>query len=315
MSLPNSLGGKTLFVTGATRGIGLAIALRAARDGANIVVAAKTAEAHPKLPGTIYTAAKEIEAAGGQALPLVVDVRDEASVQEAVEKAVAQFGGIDICVNNASAISLTGVLSTDMKRYDLMHQVNTRGTFLTSKACIPYLKKAQNPHVLMLSPPLDMSPRWFGPHVAYTMATFGMSMCVLGMAEEFKGDGIAFNALWPRTGIATAAIQFALAGEEGLRHCRTVEIMADAAHAIFLKPSRDFSGNFLIDDDVLYLKSDDALKPEFEAAGSQGFDPFGDGKPMAYWSAPAEALDDQDLLLEWSRKSLEVAARKKAKAR
>ncbi|HWU80483.1 MAG TPA: NAD(P)-dependent oxidoreductase, partial [Caulobacter sp.] len=221
-------------------------------DGANIVIAAKTAEAHPKLPGTIYTAAKEIEAAGGQALPLVVDVRDEASVQEAVEKAAAQFGGIDICVNNASAISLTGTLSTDMKRYDLMHQVNTRGTFLTSKACIPYLKKAQNPHVLMLSPPLDMSPRWFGPHVAYTMAKFGMSMCVLGMAEEFKGDGIAFNALWPRTGIATAAIQFALAGEEGLRHCRTVEIMADAAHAIFLKPSREFSGHFLIDDTFLY---------------------------------------------------------------
>jgi citronellol/citronellal dehydrogenase len=247
-----SLKNKTLFVTGASRGIGLAIALRAARDGANIVIAAKTAEAHPKLPGTIYTAAKEIEAAGGQALPLVVDVREEASIQEAVEKAVAQFGGIDICVNNASAISLTGALSTDMKRYDLMHQVNTRGTFLTSKACIPHLKKAQNPHVLMLSPPLDMSPRWFGSHVAYTMAKFGMSMCVLGMAEEFKGDGIAFNALWPRTGIATAAIQFALAGEEGLRHCRTVEIMADAAHAIFNKPSREFSGNFLIDDTFLY---------------------------------------------------------------
>jgi citronellol/citronellal dehydrogenase len=276
-----SLKGKTLFVTGASRGIGLAIALRAARDGANVVVAAKTAEAHPKLPGTIYSAAAEIEAAGGQAvprggalrppapappprpaaaraaaggkaLPLVVDVRDEANVQEAVEKAVATFGGIDICVNNASAISLTGVLSTDMKRYDLMHQINTRGTFLTTKTCIPYLKKAENPHVLMLSPPLDMSPRWFGPHVAYTMAKFGMSMCVLGMAEEFKSDGIAFNALWPRTGIATAAIQFALAGEEGLRHCRTPEIMADAAHAIFSKPSRDFSGQFLIDDTFLY---------------------------------------------------------------
>ncbi|PIB90461.1 NAD(P)-dependent oxidoreductase [Caulobacter sp. FWC2] len=252
MSQANSLRGKTLFVTGASRGIGLAIALRAARDGANIVIAAKTAEAHPKLPGTIYTAAKEIEDAGGKALPLVVDVREEANVQEAVEKAVAQFGGIDICVNNASAISLTGVLSTDMKRYDLMHQINTRGTFVTSKACIPYLKKAENPHVLMLSPPLDMSPRWFGSHVAYTMAKFGMSMCVLGMAEEFKSDGIAFNALWPRTGIATAAIQFALAGDEGLKHCRTVEIMADAAHAIFCKPSREFSGNFLIDDTFLY---------------------------------------------------------------
>lgn len=252
MSPAASLRGKTLFVTGASRGIGLAIALRAARDGANIVIAAKTAEAHPKLPGTIYTAAKEIEDAGGKALPLVVDVREEASVQEAVEKAVAQFGGIDICVNNASAISLTPTLMTDMKRYDLMHQINTRGTFVTSKACIPYLKKAENPHVLMLSPPLDMSPRWFGSHVAYTMAKFGMSMCVLGMAEEFKSDGVAFNALWPRTGIATAAIQFALTGEEGLRHCRTVEIMADAAHAVFLKPSREFSGNFLIDDTFLY---------------------------------------------------------------
>ncbi len=247
-----SLKGKTLFVTGASRGIGLAIALRAARDGANVVIAAKTADPHPKLPGTIYTAAAEIEAAGGQALPLVVDVREEANVQEAVEKAVARFGGIDICVNNASAISMTGTLSTDMKRYDLMHQINTRGTFVTSKACIPYLKKAENPHVLMLSPPLDMSPRWFGPHVAYTMAKFGMSMCVLGMAEEFKSEGIAFNALWPRTGIATAAIQFALAGEEGLKHCRTPEIMADAAYAMFNKPSREFSGNFLIDDTFLY---------------------------------------------------------------
>lgn len=247
-----SLKNKTLFVTGASRGIGLAIALRAARDGANIVIAAKTAEAHPKLPGTIYSAAAEIEAAGGKALPLIVDVREEASVYEAVEKAVATFGGIDICVNNASAISITGTLSTEMKRYDLMHQVNGRGTFLTSKACIPHLKKAENPHVLMLSPPLDMKPRWFAPHVAYSMAKYNMSLCVLGMAEEFRADGIAFNALWPRTGIATAAIQFALTGEEGLRHCRTPEIMADAAHAIFGKPSREFSGNFLIDDSFLY---------------------------------------------------------------
>ena len=247
-----SLSGKTLFITGASRGIGLSIALRAARDGANVVVAAKTADPHPKLPGTIYTAADEIAAAGGQALPLVVDVRDEASVQSAGDQAVERFGGIDILVNNASAISLTGTLSTDMKRYDLMHQVNTRGTFLTSKACIPHLKKSANPHVLMLSPPLDMSPRWFGGHVAYTMAKFGMSMCVLGMAKEFEADGIAFNALWPRTGIATAAIQFALTGEEGLRHCRTPEIMADAAHAIFQKPSRAFTGQFLIDDTFLY---------------------------------------------------------------
>jgi citronellol/citronellal dehydrogenase len=249
-----SLAGKTLFVTGASRGIGLAIALRAARDGANIAIAAKTAEPHKHLPGTIYSAAEEIEKAGGKALPLIVDVREEANVYEAVEKAAAAFGGIDICVNNASAISLTGTLATDMKRYDLMHQINTRGTFLTSKACIPHLKRAANPHVLMLSPPLDMAPRWFAPHVAYTMAKFGMSMCVLGMAEEFRPDGIAFNALWPRTGIATAAIQFALAGEEGMRQCRTVEIMADAAHAIFEKPARGFTGNFLIDDSFLYAE-------------------------------------------------------------
>jgi citronellol/citronellal dehydrogenase len=247
-----SLQGKTLFVTGASRGIGLAIALRAARDGANVVIAAKTAEPHPKLPGTIYTAAEEIEAAGGKALPLIVDVREEASVMAAVEAAVARFGGIDICVNNASAISLTGTLATDMKRYDLMNQINARGTYLTSKACIPHLKRSANPHVLMLSPPLDMSPKWFAGHTAYTMAKFGMSMCVLGMSAEFAGDGIAFNALWPRTGIATAAIKFALAGDEGMRRCRTVEIMADAAHAIFEKPAREFTGNFLIDDSFLY---------------------------------------------------------------
>jgi citronellol/citronellal dehydrogenase len=247
-----SLAGKTLFITGASRGIGLAIALRAAKDGANIAIAAKTAEPHRHLPGTIYTAAEEIETAGGKALPLVVDVRDEANVLEAVEKTAAAFGGIDICVNNASAIQLTGTLATDMKRYDLMHQINTRGTFLTSKACLPHLKRASNPHVLMISPPLDMSPRWFGPHVAYTMAKFGMSMCVLGMAAEFKEDGVAFNALWPRTGIATAAIQFALGGEQGMRQCRTPQIMADAAHAVFEKPARTFSGNFLIDDTFLY---------------------------------------------------------------
>jgi citronellol/citronellal dehydrogenase len=247
-----SLQGKTLFITGASRGIGLAIALRAAKDGANIAIAAKTAEPHRHLPGTIYSAADDIEKAGGKALPLVVDVRDEASVLQAVERTVEIYGGIDICVNNASAIQLTGTLATDMKRYDLMHQINTRGTYLTSKACIPHLKRAANPHVLMLSPPLDMSPRWFAPHVAYTMAKFGMSMCVLGMAAEFKDDGIAFNALWPRTGIATAAIQFALGGEEGMRQCRTPQIMADAAHAIFLKPAREFTGRFLIDDSLLY---------------------------------------------------------------
>jgi len=247
-----SLEGKTLFVTGASRGIGLAIALRAARDGANVAIAAKTSEPHKHLPGTIYSAAEAIEKAGGKALPLMVDVRDEASVYAAVEATVARFGGIDICVNNASAIQLTGTLATDMKRYDLMNQVNARGSYLTSKACIPHLKRSANPHVLMLSPPLDMSPQWFQGHVAYTMAKFGMSMCVLGMAAEFKADGIAFNALWPRTGIATAAIQFALAGEDGMKQCRTTDIMADAAHAIFMKKAREFSGNFLIDDSFLY---------------------------------------------------------------
>ncbi|MBU3973756.1 MAG: NAD(P)-dependent oxidoreductase [Alphaproteobacteria bacterium] len=247
-----SLQGKTLFITGASRGIGLAIGLRAARDGANVVIAAKTAEAHKHLPGTIYSAAAEIEAAGGQALPLIVDVRDEASVLAAVEAAVARFGGIDICVNNASAIQLTGTLATDMKRYDLMHQVNARGTFLVSKACIPHLKQAPNPHILALSPPLDLSPKWFGPHVAYTMAKYSMSLAMLGMAEEFRADGIACNALWPRTGIATAAIEFALTGKAGLAHCRTPGIMADAAHAIFTSPSRELTGRFLIDDSFLY---------------------------------------------------------------
>jgi citronellol/citronellal dehydrogenase len=251
-----SLAGKTLFITGASRGIGLAIGLRAARDGANVAIAAKTAEAHPKLPGTIYSAAAEIEAAGGKALPLIVDVRDEASVYDAVERTVAAFGGIDICVNNASAISLTPTEATDMKRYDLMHQINARGTFLTTKACIPHLKRAANPHVLALSPPLDMSPHWFGRHVAYTVAKYNMSMFMMGMADEYKDDGIAFNGLWPRTGIATAAIQFALAGDEGMKHCRTVDIMADAAHAIFLKKASAFSGNFLIDDSFLYAEGE-----------------------------------------------------------
>ncbi|HEX4199471.1 MAG TPA: NAD(P)-dependent oxidoreductase [Caulobacteraceae bacterium] len=251
-----SLSGKTLFVTGASRGIGLAIALRCAREGANVAIAAKTAEPHKHLPGTIYTAAEAIEQAGGKALPLIVDVRDDANVYDAVEQTVARFGGIDICVNNASAISLTGVEATDMKRYDLMNQINARGTFLTSKACIPHLKRAANPHVLNLSPPLDMSPRWFAGHVAYSMAKFGMSMCVLGMAEEYRADGVAFNALWPRTGIATAAIRFALAGDEGMKACRTVDIMADAAHAIFEKPARSFTGNFLIDDSFLYAEGE-----------------------------------------------------------
>jgi len=247
-----SLKNKTLFITGASRGIGLAIALRAARDGANVAIAAKTAEPHPKLPGTIYTAAEAIERAGGKALPQVVDVRDEASVAAAVKHVVEKFGGIDICVNNASAIQLTPTTMTDMKRYDLMHQVNTRGTFMVSKYCVPHLKRAANPHILNLSPPLDMNERWFSPHVAYTMAKYGMSLCVLGMAGEFRADGIAVNALWPRTGIATAAIRNALAGDDGMKMCRTPDIMADAAHVILTKPAREFTGNFCIDDTLLW---------------------------------------------------------------
>jgi citronellol/citronellal dehydrogenase len=243
--------GKTLFITGGSRGIGLAIGLRAARDGANVAIAAKTAEPHPKLPGTIYTAAEEIDKVGGKGLPLVCDVRFEDQVSAAVEQCAAKFGGVDICVNNASAIQLTGTLQTDMKRYDLMNGINARGTYLVSRTCIPYLKKASNPHVLMLSPPLDVNPRWFKGHTAYTMAKYGMSMCVLGMAAEFKDEGIAFNALWPRTGVATTAIRNALAGEEGMRRCRTPDILADAAHAIFSKPAGEFTGNFLIDDTFL----------------------------------------------------------------
>ena len=244
-----SLQGKTLFVTGASRGIGLAIALRAARDGANIAIAAKTDKPHARLPGTIHTAAAQIEAAGGRALPLVVDVRDEGSVLEAVARTVEAFGGVDICVNNASAISLTGTLDTDMKRYDLMHQVNARGTFLVSKACLPHLLKAANPHVLTLSPPLVMDPSWFGGHVAYTTAKMGMSMCVLGMAQEFRGR-VAFNALWPRTAVATSAMEM-LGGDPALARCRTPAIVADAAYEVFRRPAREFTGNFLIDDSFL----------------------------------------------------------------
>ncbi|MCB9733310.1 MAG: NAD(P)-dependent oxidoreductase [Deltaproteobacteria bacterium] len=246
-----SLRGKTLFITGASRGIGKAIGLRAARAGANVVIAAKTAEPHPKLEGTIYTAAEEMEAAGGRALPVVVDVRDEDVVKAAVAEAVARFGGIDILVNNASAISLTGTTATEMKRYDLMHQINTRGTFLCSKVCIPHLKKSANPHILNISPPLSMDPRWFKNHVAYTMAKFGMSMCVLGMAPELAPQGIAVNALWPRTTIATAAVENLLGGDAMMRRSRTPDIMADAAAIIFETPSRELTGQFLIDEDVL----------------------------------------------------------------
>lgn len=246
-----SLRGKTLFISGASRGIGLAIALRAARDGANVAVVAKTTEPHPKLPGTIYTAVDEIVAAGGRAIPIACDIREEAAVYAAVEQTVSEFGGIDILVNNASAISLTGTLETPMKRFDLMHQINTRGTFLCSQACIPHLKKASNPHVLMLSPPLNMSPYWFGKHVAYTMAKYGMSQCVLGMAHEFRDDGIAFNALWPRTAIATAAVKNVLGGDDAIRGSRQPEILADCAYEIFNRPSRECTGNFFMDDELL----------------------------------------------------------------
>ena len=247
-----SLANKVVFITGGSRGIGLEIGKRAARDGAKVVLAAKTAEPHPKLPGTIFTAAEEIIEAGGEALPLILDVRDEENVLKAVEETVSHFGGIDICVNNASAISLTKTPDTDMKRYDLMHQINGRGTYLVSKYCIPHLKKSTNPHILNLAPPLDMKAKWFGPHLAYTMAKFTMSMCVLGMAEELKADGIAVNGLWPRTAIATAAVKNVLGGEELMNISRKPEIMADAAYEIFIKDSKEFTGNFCIDDLVLH---------------------------------------------------------------
>jgi citronellol/citronellal dehydrogenase len=247
----STLNGKTLFITGASRGIGKAIGLRAARDGANIVIAAKTVEPHPKLPGTIHTAAAEFEAAGGKALACAVDIRSDEQIHQAVAKAVEAFGGIDILVNNASAISLTGTLPTPMRRFDLMHQVNTRGAFACSQACIPHLLKAANPHILNLSPPLVMEKNWFARHAAYTMSKYGMSMCVLGMAEEFREQGLAVNALWPRTIIATAAVMNLLGGEAAIQKSRKPEIMADAAHAILTRPSRECTGNFFIDEDVL----------------------------------------------------------------
>jgi citronellol/citronellal dehydrogenase len=242
-----SLAGKTLFITGASRGIGLAIALKAARDGANIAIAAKTADPNPKLPGTIFSAAAEIEKAGGKALPIQCDIRFEDQVAAAVKATAEKFGGIDICVNNASAISLTGVMETEMKRFDLMQQVNSRGTFLVSKLCLPHLLQAPNPHILMLSPPLELQAKWFVGHTAYSMAKYGMSMCVLGLAAEFAGR-VAVNALWPRTAIATVAVQNYLGGDETMRQCRKPEIVADAAYAIFCKPTKSFNGNFLIDD-------------------------------------------------------------------
>ncbi|CAH1174082.1 unnamed protein product [Phaedon cochleariae] len=245
-----ALAGKTVFITGASRGIGKAIALKVARDGANVVVAAKTAEPHPKLPGTIYTACEEIEKAGGRGLPCLVDVRDEKAVQNAVEEAVMKFGGIDIVVNNASAISLTGTAETEMKRYDLMHGVNTRGTFLVSKTCLPYLKKSSHAHILNLSPPLSMNPLWFQNHVAYTMAKYGMSMCVLGMHEEFRPFNIAVNALWPKTVISTAAIVM-LKGNGSHDVSRSTDIMGDSAYAILTQDPKSCTGNFFVDEDVL----------------------------------------------------------------
>jgi citronellol/citronellal dehydrogenase len=246
------LSGKTLFITGASRGIGLAIGLRAARDGANVVIAAKTTEPHPKLEGTIYSAAEAIEKAGGKALPLMVDVRDEESVKAAMARTVETFGGIDIVVNNASAINLARTADIDMKRYDLMNQINTRGTFMVSKFAIPHLAKSANPHILMLSPPLDMSEKWFAPHLAYSIAKYGMSLCVLGLAGELRGQGIAVNALWPRTTIATAAVNNLLGGDALMKASRTVEILADAAHMIFTTPARELTGQFLIDDTFMH---------------------------------------------------------------
>lgn len=280
-----SLAGKTLFISGGSRGIGLAIALRAARDGANVTIAAKTDTPHPKLPGTIHTAAEEIGQAGGKALPVVCDIRDEDQVAQAVQQTVDAFGGIDICVNNASAIQLTGTLATDMKRYDLMHQINTRGTFLVSKTCIPHLKKARNPHILNLAPPLDMQAKWFKNHVAYTMAKFGMSMCTLGMSAEFAGDGIAVNSLWPLTAIDTAAVRNLLGGDTMASISRAPEIMADAAHAILSRPSRECTGNFFIDELVLR---------EMGVTDFSSYAPHAKGPLAADFFVPDEVFDRTD---------------------
>ena len=258
-----SLAGKTLLITGASRGIGLAIAKRAARDGANIAILAKTSDPNPKLEGTIHSAADEVRKAGGQALPIMCDIRDEEQVQRAIGLTVATFGGIDICVNNASAISLTPIDKTDIKRFDLMFSINTRGTFLVSKTCLPHLRKSKNPHILMMSPPLDMSPRWFAGHVAYSIAKYGMSLCVLGLAEELKKDGVAVNALWPRSTIATAAIRNILGGDKLIAMSRTPDILADAAYLVFQQPAKAFTGNFLIDDTFLH-----------DVGGIKDFEPY-----------------------------------------
>ena len=246
-----SLAGRVLLISGGSRGIGLAVARRAARDGARITLVAKTAAPHPRLEGTVFTAAAEIEAAGGEALPVVGDIRDEAVVEAAVRQTVARFGGLDICVNNASAINLDGVEALDMKRYDLMQDINTRGTYLVSRVCIPHLRRSSNPHILTMSPPLSLDPRWYAPHLAYTIAKFGMSMCTLGLAEELRDAGVAANSLWPRTMIATAAVRNLLGGEAAIARSRSPEIMADAAHALLTRPSREATGTFYIDDEVL----------------------------------------------------------------
>src|SRR4051812_11393694 len=246
-----TLADKTLFISGASRGIGLAIALRAARDGANVALIAKTGEPHPKLEGTVHTAAEQIEAAGGRALPIVGDIRDEAQVLAAVEQAAERFGGIDVCVNNASAINLSGTEALEMKRYDLMQAINARGTFVVSKACIPHLKGSENPHILTLSPPISLEPRWLGPHIGYTIAKYGMSLCALGLAAEFREDGIASNALWPKTLIATAAVQNLLGGDEAMTRSRRPEIYADAAYVVLTRPSRECTGNLFLCEDVL----------------------------------------------------------------
>lgn len=274
---------KTLLITGASRGIGKAIALRAARDGANIAVVAKTTEPHPKLPGTIFTAAEEIEAAGGHALPVATDIRDPEQIDHAVGETVSRFGGIDILINNASAIYLSGTVDTPVKRLDLMWQVNMRGTFLCSQACLPHLRRAANPHILTLSPPLDLDPRWFAPHVAYTISKYGMSLCVLGMAEELRGDGIAVNALWPRTVIATAALAM-LGGAVPPERCRTPEILADAAHAILGRDSAACSGNFFIDDEVLREEGVTDLERYAVDPGEEPIPDLFVGDPGAYWA-------------------------------
>ncbi|MBL4871417.1 MAG: NAD(P)-dependent oxidoreductase [Robiginitomaculum sp.] len=251
MAAIKNLKGKTIFMSGGSRGIGLAIALRAARDGANVAIAAKTAEPHAKLPGTIYTAAAEIEAAGGKALALICDVRNEEVVQAAIDETVVKFGGIDICINNASAVTMTNVEATSMKRYDLMNSINARGTFLVSKLCLPLLKKSDHAHIINLAPPLDMSPKWFKNHTAYTMAKYGMSMCTLGMAEEFKSYSIGVNSLWPLTPIDTAAVRNVLGGKQIAEMCRTPDIMSDTAHIMMCKDPSTFTGNFVIDEEFL----------------------------------------------------------------